>query len=60
VQGEADELTDFREVREWAGGLTPAPELVLLPETSHFFHGRLGDLRDIVGGFLGKSRGGAS
>lgn len=51
VQGEADELTDYREVVAWAGR-RPA-SLALLPETSHFFHGRLGDLQQVVQDFLG-------
>lgn len=60
VQGEADELTDFREVRDWALGLTPPPELVLLPDTSHFFHGRLGKLQDAVRKFLDSTKDVAS
>jgi alpha/beta superfamily hydrolase len=54
VQGEADELVDWREVRAWAEARTPPPQLVLLPDTSHFFHGRLGELQEAVQGFLGR------
>jgi alpha/beta superfamily hydrolase len=52
VQGEADELTDFREVRDWARSASPQPELALLPDTSHFFHGKLGELQAVVTRFL--------
>ena len=54
VQGEADELVDWREVRAWSEARRPPPELVLLPDTSHFFHGRLGELQDAVQGFFGR------
>ena len=52
VQGEADELVDYREVKAWAGARPAAPRVALLPETSHFFHGRLGDLQQVVQEFL--------
>lgn len=52
VQGEADEVTDFRAVRDWARSARPQPELVLLPDTSHFFHGKLGELQAVVARFL--------
>ena len=54
VQGEADELVDWRAVRDWARAQTPPPELVLLPDTSHFFHGRLGELQQAAQDFLGR------
>ena len=54
VQGEADELVDWRAVRAWVAARTPPPELVLLPDTSHFFHGRLGELQQAVQDFLGR------
>lgn len=53
VQGEADELVDYREVVAWAEARPAAPRIALLPGTSHFFHGRLGDLQDVVREFLG-------
>lgn len=53
VQGEADELLDYREVAAWAAARNAAPRLELLPETSHFFHGRLVELQGIVQDFLG-------
>lgn len=53
VQGEADELVDYREVVAWAEAAPARPRLALLPDTSHFFHGRLGALQETVQDFLG-------
>jgi uncharacterized protein len=53
VQGEADELLDYHEVVAWAEARPVAPRVALLPETSHFFHGRLGQLQEVVEDFLG-------
>jgi uncharacterized protein len=52
VQGEDDELVDSRAVIAWAKTCPVAPRLALLPQTSHFFHGRLGELRAVVQDFL--------
>jgi alpha/beta superfamily hydrolase len=48
VQGEADELVDYREVQAFAARFVPPPELQLLPGVDHFFHGRLQQLRDLL------------
>ena len=45
VQGEDDEVVDPKAVFAWAQSLKPAPHLVRMPETGHFFHRRLMDLR---------------
>lgn len=45
IQGEQDEVVDPEAVYAWAGQLPSAPPLVRLPDTGHFFHGRLLDLR---------------
>lgn len=52
IQGEADELVDWREVTEWVSRVRPRPELALLPDTDHLFHGRLTPLRETVTKFL--------
>ena len=57
VQGDADEVVPAPAVLAWARGLeplpgVPAPEVRMLPGASHFFHGRLNELRDAVLGFL--------
>src|SRR5690606_26944996 len=48
VQGEEDEVVDAQAVFAWAAALDPAPALVRMPETGHFFHRRLMDLRGAV------------
>jgi alpha/beta superfamily hydrolase len=48
VQGEADQLVDYREVEAFAARFVPPPELRLLPGVEHFFHGRLPELRALV------------
>ena len=48
IQGEADEVVDPQKVYAWVDGLPQPPELVRIPDTSHFFHRRLMDLRGAV------------
>lgn len=48
VQGEDDEVVDPAAVFEWVEGLEDPPHLVRMPETTHFFHRRLLDLRGAV------------
>ena len=48
VQGEADEVVEPQAVFDWIDSLPVKPELVRMPETSHFFHRRLMDLRGAV------------
>jgi alpha/beta superfamily hydrolase len=48
VQGDEDELVDVDETVEWVDSLAPGPELLIINGGEHFFHGRLGDLRDAV------------
>lgn len=45
VQGEADEIVDPRAVFDWLATLPRQPQLVRMPDTSHFFHRKLMDLR---------------
>ena len=58
VQGEADELVDYREVTAWAEARPQPPRVVLLPATSHFFHGRLAELQQAVQDFLAETANG--
>jgi alpha/beta superfamily hydrolase len=51
VQGGDDELVAASAVADWAARLVPPPTLALLPGVSHFFHGRLRDLADVVSNF---------
>jgi len=51
IQGEADEIVDPHAVYDWLDGLRDRqapPQLVKVPDTSHFFHHRLMDLRGAV------------
>ena len=48
IQGEADEIVDPELVYAWVESLTPPPELVRIPDASHFFHRKLIDLRGAV------------
>ncbi|KGI79033.1 alpha/beta hydrolase [Oleiagrimonas soli] len=48
IQGEEDEVVDPDAVFAWAEKLKPAPHVVRMPETSHFFHRRLMDLRGAI------------
>lgn len=57
VQGDRDELVDVSEVRRWAAGCKPAPDLCVLPGAEHFFHGRLGELRSAVATFFRGKQG---
>lgn len=48
VQPEADEVVSAEAVLLWAAKQNPAPTVVRMPETSHFFHRRLLDLRGVI------------
>lgn len=48
VQGDQDELVDVEEMVAWVDGLEPGPELLIIPDGEHFFHGRLNELREAV------------
>jgi len=48
VQGEHDEVVDPEAVYAFAAAHQPAPTLVRLPDTGHFFHRRLMDLRGVI------------
>jgi hypothetical protein len=52
VQGDRDELVEFAAVKTWVAGLARPPEVLVLRDAEHFFHGRLGELRAGVIRFL--------
>ena len=52
VQGDKDELVDIEETVEWVDGLEPGPELLIISDGEHFFHGRLVELREAVTEFV--------
>ncbi|WP_045738081.1 CocE/NonD family hydrolase [Xanthomonas sp. MUS 060] len=45
IQGDADEIVDPQAVYAWLETLASPPQLVRMPDTSHFFHRKLIDLR---------------
>ena len=55
VQGDQDELVDVEETVAWVDGLEPGPELLIIPDGEHFFHGRLLELREAVAEFVEES-----
>jgi len=55
VQGDQDELVDVDETVDWVDGLEPGPELLIIPDGEHFFHGRLLELREVVATFVDES-----
>ncbi len=48
IQGDEDELVDANKVEEWLNGFQEPAELHRMPAASHFFHGKLVELRSIV------------
>ncbi|MBS0199754.1 MAG: alpha/beta hydrolase [Proteobacteria bacterium] len=48
VMGEADEIVEPKAVFDWVDALPTPPTLVRMPETSHFFHRKLIDLRQAI------------
>ena len=41
VQGEQDEVVDAKTVLNWGKEQVPAPQLIVMPDAGHFFHGQL-------------------
>jgi len=52
IQGDQDELVDVDETVEWVDSLEPGPELLIVPQGEHFFHGRLTELKKAVMEFI--------
>lgn len=57
VQGGADDVVPAPTVLEWAAGRqplpgVPPPEVTLLEDAGHFFHGRINELREAVLAFM--------
>jgi len=48
IQGDADDVVDPQAVYAWAAAQSEPPTLVRMPETGHFFHRRLMDLRGAI------------
>ncbi len=48
VQGEDDDVVDPQAVYDWIDAMDDKPALVRMPETGHFFHRRMMDLRGAI------------
>ncbi len=48
VQGDDDEVVPADTVVRWAESLPSQPKLVIVEGASHFFHGRLNDLKQVI------------
>jgi len=48
IQGDADEIVDPQAVAAWVDAMATPPQLVRMPDTSHFFHRKLLDLRGAI------------
>ena len=48
IQGETDEVVDPQAVFDWIDTMRDPPDLVRMPDTGHFFHRKLMDLRGAV------------
>jgi uncharacterized protein len=48
IQGDADEVVDPQAVSAWIDAMPRPPQLVRMPDTSHFFHRKLMDLRGAI------------
>ncbi len=59
VQGDADDLVDHESVAEWTRTVRPPPEVRILAGAEHFFHGRLTEMRALVGAWLAERLSGA-
>lgn len=48
IQGREDEITPALEVENWVASQSNPPVFHLMEDASHFFHGRLNDLRNLL------------
>lgn len=48
IQGDNDEIVPSEDAIKWARNLASPPEIAILNNAGHFFHGRLNNLRDII------------
>jgi alpha/beta superfamily hydrolase len=48
VQGDADEVISFAKVAQWVETRQDITQFIIFPHCSHFFHGRLVELRTVV------------
>jgi alpha/beta superfamily hydrolase len=51
IQGEQDELVESSRVRNWVAEFENTPQLESMSGASHFFHGKLVQLREVINQF---------
>jgi alpha/beta superfamily hydrolase len=58
VQGDADDVVPAQMVTDWVSQMPSppglVPELTILPGVGHYFHGHLGELREVVRNWLSR------
>ncbi len=52
IQGDEDEVVDINAVINWVATLENPPEVSIIEGSSHFFHGKLIELRSVCDEFL--------
>lgn len=52
VHGDEDALIGIDSIVAWLDAQPPGPELDVVSGADHFFHGKLGDIRDAVAAFV--------
>jgi alpha/beta superfamily hydrolase len=57
VQGGADDVIAPQEVLDWASAHASAPQIDLMEDTGHFFHGKLPALAERVARFISTTAG---
>jgi len=55
IQGDQDELVDLDKVESWVDSFKSPPEFYKMSDASHFFHGKLTNLRSVIEAFAIKS-----
>jgi len=58
VHGEDDELVDVNDTIKWMSSIAEGAELRVFPDTTHFFHGKLVKLREVVVAFVNEHQDG--
>jgi uncharacterized protein len=48
IQGDKDEIVSPQAVSEWVAAQIHQPQFIIMPNASHFFHGKLHELRDTI------------
>lgn len=55
IHGQADEIAAFEDTRAWVAQHPQQPRFIAMPNTSHFFHGKLSQLKQHLRQFLSEN-----